>query len=77
MIRLHTQDLYLPNLQTIIKYGSIIPNHILLFNNSCKGCKHLYLLLDKKRLICTSISEWRKKDTTIRKQLETKTFNAL
>lgn len=62
MIRLHTQDIHLPNLQNTIQYGPIIPNHILMFINTCKGCKPMYnLLLDKKREICTSISKWRDK----------------
>lgn len=47
--RLHTQDIHLPNLQNTLQYGPIVPNHILLFNNTCKGCKPMYnILLDKK-----------------------------
>lgn len=60
--RLHTQDIHLPNLQNTLQYGPIVPNHILLFINTCKGCKPMYnILLDKKREICTSISKWREK----------------
>lgn len=36
--RLESQDLHLSNLQNIIQYWPVIPNDILLFTNTCKGC---------------------------------------
>lgn len=48
--RLDSQELHLSNLQSIIQYWPIIPNDVLLFTNTCKGCKPVSnLLLDKWR----------------------------
>lgn len=76
--RLHTQDLYIPNLQIIKEYGPVIPNHILLFTNNCKGCKLMYnLLLDKKEKHVHLYQNGEKRVIIMHKKPGTKFLNSL